>query len=121
MSLYAVMLASTMTFAGCPPSIQDRQAIVAPPPKEWSVRVSGRERPLWQVDIYHGPPEEMRLLMGTPRKRGATEWGGGDLWVECIYADSAVVLRRHLGKVRRCVFARLSPPDMAPTSFTCTK
>lgn len=120
MSVYAAVVTTALQFVGCPPSIQDRQAIAAPPPKEWSVHVPDRPRPLWQVDVYHGPPEQMKLLIGSDGKRGGTEWGGRDLWVECIYADSAVVLRRHLGKVR-CAFVRVSLPDMAPTSFTCTK
>lgn len=114
------MLASAIQFAGCPQSIQDRQALAAPPPKEWSVHVPARRRPLSQVDVYHGPPERMKLLIGSDRPRGGTSWDGNDLWVECIYADSAVVLRRPLGKAR-CVFAPVAMPELTPASFTCTR
>ncbi|WP_425478864.1 STY0301 family protein [Lysobacter antibioticus] len=121
MSIYAAVLASAIQIVGCPEAIQDEQ-IVTPPPTEWSVLVPVSRHSLSEVDVFNGPPEEMRLLIGSTKKPGQIEWGKGkEVWVDCKYSHSAAVLRRKIGAVSGCAFVRPAQPSAAPPTFVCTK
>ncbi|WP_442965331.1 STY0301 family protein [Pseudomonas sp. CGJS7] len=122
MTIYATVLASALQILGCPTIVEGNQSIT-PPPAEWSVRFSTTKHKLREVDVYSGPPDEMRLLIGSDAKSGATEWSLAprETWVDCKYSHSAAVLRRNLGIVRRCIFTPTPQLSAAPATFTCTK
>src|SRR5262245_40902076 len=122
MTIYAVVLASAIQIIGCPETIEDKQVVTSSPP-EWSVRIPSTKHALSWVDVFSGPPENMRTLIGDTRKSGRVEWqfGGESIWVDCNYLESAAVLRRNLGTVKRCALARPAQPSASPPTFICTK
>lgn len=122
MTIYAAVLASAIQILGCPEVVEGKQTINAPP-AEWTVRFPYTKHNLSEVDVYSGPPNEMRLLIGSDLKSGATQWSstGREMWVECKYSHSAAVLRRNLGVVRRCTFTPTPQLTTDPAKFTCIK
>lgn len=123
MSIYAAILISVIQVVGCPETIKDKQ-VVTSSPSEWSVRFISDKHALSWVDVFNGPPEDMRALIGEVTKSGKTEWkfgGKENIWVDCNYSESAAVLRRNLGSVKRCAFVRPAQPSAAPPTFICVK
>ncbi|WP_425606102.1 STY0301 family protein [Lysobacter firmicutimachus] len=118
------MLASAIQVVGCPETIQDKQVVSPTPSAEWEVRIKSAKRPLLEVDVYSGPPEDIRILVGNTQKPGRAEWRfskNEEVWVDCKYRHSAAVLRRKLQGVSQCALVRPKQPSSEPPTFMCTK
>lgn len=118
MSVYAAVVATALQFAGCPPSILDQQSLAKPVPAQWSVEVSPGRRHLARVVVYDGPPAQLKIVDGIEHGQRWTEWrpGEADVWVECRYKDSGIMLARNLGKVKSCLLV----PRGSGASFDCS-
>nr|WP_141481698.1 STY0301 family protein [Lysobacter maris] len=107
MPLVESMLVSALMIA-CPSAIRDNQGVSKI--EGWNVRVAGGDRKLDYMEVFIGHPSRRRALRPI-EENGSFVWslGEDDVWVECRYRNSAVILFRSVGKVESCVFTRADP------------
>ena len=105
-----LMLAATAsghTALGCPPTLLDQQTLISPT-EAAAFRVVDTPRLLSGMDVYVGHPSKLVQLRGddwTHKDRYVWDFPAGeDIWIECRYERSGIVLTYHPGLVHRCVY-----------------
>ncbi|WP_425386825.1 STY0301 family protein [Arenimonas oryziterrae] len=111
------------TNLACPASITDRQEAHSIP-SGWKAQSSSGPRLLRNVDVYSGLPKRNFLLVGSDVPSNITVWtfsGQQDIWVECRYENSAIVLTRNMGKIKKCNLTPRKGGSLEGAKFSCSR
>ena len=121
MMIYALLLSAGAQISGCLPAIEDTQSVVVD--RSWTVKVNQGPRYLEWVTLYSGSPALRRSLQPIAKDDGSRVWGfaGEDIWVECIYRGSSVILSKNLGSLKSCTLEPIKGGVHSPAKLICNR
>lgn len=113
---FLLLASAASTKSLCPSQISDKQAVIDNL-SGYEVSYAKGNRSLFSVDAYIGHPSGFLEQYPEKMTRSNVDWifsGKKDIWVECRYENSAVIIRRNVGPVAACHFKKkLSVRDSA--------